>query len=658
MTHTETVRSESPRTAVMQRRSSGTRRQRQRIPADLVQTTAEYLGRVAGLLSFRGVSTAWQGAVSDAVGFLNGRCWNHLEKDRDAWNETAADSIWSSLRLNDAATAVRCAVLCLQSRLETLELTCCRLPLQLLGRDNTTLTALTLDEVDIDFALLERLLALRALRLRAGTFGAVYLTNVSTLGRLARLETLDLTRQPLNNLNGLQHYAALRELTASFTFVTNASFEGLEGWLAQLHKLDLSGCHKLTAISNLAPCVALRELNLSDSDVEDLRGLEKLVALETLDVSHLRVREWSVLRQCPRLTALTVSRQMPWFSALVDNAAHCLVHCRGNVRGRLYADSQASLPRLVGAPMLQTLDLAFTSLHDVRALADCRVLRDLNLRETAVTDETITGLERIPTLEKLDLSACRNITAVAGLRRCVALRELLLSATPVTDAGLEGLECIASLSNLQLDGCFRVTGTPEWLTEPSTRHGSYDARAQEQEKASLHDELDDDATTLSRCSALRSLNLSGTGVTNAGLAALARLPVLESLKLAYSEQLRDVSSLSGSVSLCELDLSYTNLRDPGIAGLERIPTLTSLQLAGCQGITNVQNLARSRSLRQLDLRRTAVHENAVEYLVKAPALETLYLLGYVELRDSKAAVQHAARYGVKAYAFGKWTDAD
>jgi hypothetical protein len=49
------------------------------IPADLVQNTAEYLGRVAGLLSFRGVSTEWQGAVSDAVGFLNGRCWNRLE---------------------------------------------------------------------------------------------------------------------------------------------------------------------------------------------------------------------------------------------------------------------------------------------------------------------------------------------------------------------------------------------------------------------------------------------------------------------------------------------------------------------------------------------------------------------------------------------------
>jgi hypothetical protein len=37
------------------------------IPADLVQNTAEYLARVAGFLSFRGVSITWQGAVSDGL---------------------------------------------------------------------------------------------------------------------------------------------------------------------------------------------------------------------------------------------------------------------------------------------------------------------------------------------------------------------------------------------------------------------------------------------------------------------------------------------------------------------------------------------------------------------------------------------------------------
>jgi hypothetical protein len=82
------------------------------IPADLVQNTAEYLGRVAGFLSFRGVSITWQGAVSDAVGFLNGRCWTELN---------IRSTLFVTHCLDDRAAVERCALLCLGPRLETLE---------------------------------------------------------------------------------------------------------------------------------------------------------------------------------------------------------------------------------------------------------------------------------------------------------------------------------------------------------------------------------------------------------------------------------------------------------------------------------------------------------------------------------------------------------
>jgi hypothetical protein len=87
------------------------------IPTDLVQNTAEYLGRVAGLLSFRGVSTEWQGAVSDAVGFLNGRCWNRLECNDTIPDDSRRDSdeLWTRLRLDDAASSL--AALCCVSDL-------------------------------------------------------------------------------------------------------------------------------------------------------------------------------------------------------------------------------------------------------------------------------------------------------------------------------------------------------------------------------------------------------------------------------------------------------------------------------------------------------------------------------------------------------------
>jgi Leucine-rich repeat (LRR) protein len=93
---------------------------------------------------------------------------------------------------------------------------------------------------------------------------------VPVIGTLQTLEVLDLTSHPVTDLEGLQGLVALRELTLSSTPVTNESFAGLEQLLARLHKLDLSGCKQLKAISNLAPATSLRELNLSDSGVEDL----------------------------------------------------------------------------------------------------------------------------------------------------------------------------------------------------------------------------------------------------------------------------------------------------------------------------------------------------------------------------------------------------
>jgi hypothetical protein len=115
------------------------------IPTDLVQNTAEYLGRVAGLLSFRGVSTDWQGAVSDAVGFLNGRCWKRLKIQRhNNVSPVGLDELWTRHRLDNSRVVARCAVVCLRQRLETVECNWSSFPLRLLGETNETLVTLRL----------------------------------------------------------------------------------------------------------------------------------------------------------------------------------------------------------------------------------------------------------------------------------------------------------------------------------------------------------------------------------------------------------------------------------------------------------------------------------------------------------------------------------
>jgi hypothetical protein len=163
------------------------------IPTDLVQNTAEYLGRVAALLSFRGVSTEWQGAVSDAVGFLNGRCWNRLECHR--YSAPVDSGQWGSrLRVDDADVVARCAVLCLRPRLAALSCVGSPGPLRLLGETNETLVTLNPNDA-----------------------------------------------LPVDDLSCLLGCVALRELSLRGTQVTNESFAGLGPLLARLQKLDLRG---------------------------------------------------------------------------------------------------------------------------------------------------------------------------------------------------------------------------------------------------------------------------------------------------------------------------------------------------------------------------------------------------------------------------------
>jgi Leucine-rich repeat (LRR) protein len=151
---------------------------------------------------------------------------------------------------------------------------------------------------------------------------------VETSETLVRLSLRD-ERRPLDDLNCLLGCVALRELSLQGCIqVTNESLAELGPLLARLHKLDLSGCKQLTAISNLAPATSLRWLDLARSSVKDLGGLEKLVALETLDVTNISTENLSILRQCPRLVTLSANGDIIALESIIHAAPPSLVDCR------------------------------------------------------------------------------------------------------------------------------------------------------------------------------------------------------------------------------------------------------------------------------------------------------------------------------------------
>jgi Leucine-rich repeat (LRR) protein len=599
------------------------------IPADLVQNTAEYLSRVAGLLSFRGVSTEWQGAVSDAVGFLNGRCWNRLECN-ECSSSFDSEDLRARLRLDDAGVVASCAALCLRPRLETAVCNWASFRLRLLGETNEALMTLCLHD---------------------------------------ELRPVDLIC--------LLGCVALRELSLQDTQVTNESFAGLGRLLSRLHKLDLSGCKELKAISNLAPATSLRELSLADSGVADLRGLDKLVALATLDVTDISITDLSILRQCPRLVTLTANGDITALESIIHAAAPSLVDCRLHIDRPVRAlDSRslsclrrstvlkfrdldsASLQGLEELPSLEQLDLGYTRVDDVRSLAGCRALKELMLQSSGVTDMGIIGLERIATLEVLNLAYCRRVTSVTNLRHCTALREVFLDGTSVTDAGIAGLECIVTLTKLSLPStditsvcslrhcsALRELDISNTKVTAAGTTGLDEIGTLQCLKAGGRAQLD--ASTLRRCRSLREVDLRASDVTEALLAALADVSTMETVSLSYCLQLRDVSVLARSVSLRKLDLGYSAVCDTGIAGLERIPSFTFLRLASCRSITNVTNLFRSKSLRRLLLMESAVSDVGLVGLESAPALRFVNLRKCASVADGTSLALRAAERSVR-----------
>jgi hypothetical protein len=278
------------------------------IPADLVQNTAEYLGRVPSLLSFRGVSTAWHDAVSDAVGFLNGRCWTELEKDGPLWTLLCHDHV---------SVVARCAILCLARRLEILDwgYTPDHLDfaLRLLGENNMALTALSLTARFTSDCKrtpnLSRLRSCRALKILSLSGSSTTPAGIRGLELVFTLEDLSLcVCGQLTDVSCLQTCPALRKLDLSCSGVTDAGIRGLE-LVPTLEEICLSDCTQITDVSCLQKCRALKILNLMNTSMTDagIRGLERTITLEDLSLWECKqITDVSCLQTCRALKNLNL----------------------------------------------------------------------------------------------------------------------------------------------------------------------------------------------------------------------------------------------------------------------------------------------------------------------------------------------------------------
>ena len=159
-----------------------------------------------------------------------------------------------------------------------------------------------------------------------------------------------------------------------------ASIQGLQVF-TNLWTLDLSGT-KVSNVSPLAKSTSLVGLGLSKTRVSDLSALSKLTGLTGLDLSRTPVTDVSPLAKLTQLTRLCLaSTKVPDVSPLAK-----LTKIRSlNLSGTKVSDVSS----LAGLMNLEELYLAGTDVSDVSPLAKLPKLKTLNLQDANVLDLSV-----------------------------------------------------------------------------------------------------------------------------------------------------------------------------------------------------------------------------------------------------------------------------
>ncbi|MFR0575356.1 InlB B-repeat-containing protein, partial [Bifidobacterium boum] len=127
--------------------------------------------------------------------------------------------------------------------------------------------------------------------------------TLSSVAKLAKLTSLDLSDTQVSNVSSLEKLANLGGLGLSYTQVSDVSP------LAKLEKLtllDLSNT-RVSDVSALAKLTDLVGLNLNDTQVSDVSPLAELTSLWDLDLSKTQVADVSALAKLANLYKLDLS---------------------------------------------------------------------------------------------------------------------------------------------------------------------------------------------------------------------------------------------------------------------------------------------------------------------------------------------------------------
>ena len=130
------------------------------------------------------------------------------------------------------------------------------------------------------------------------------ITSLFPLRNLNKLEILNFSNTPVNDVSPLMYSTSIKELNCSYTLVKNPT--GLAG-LVNLEKLDMSGL-RIDKFDFITGLKKLKEANLNETLLIDLKPVGVLTEIINLDISQTRIFDLTEIKTLINLTALNCNK--------------------------------------------------------------------------------------------------------------------------------------------------------------------------------------------------------------------------------------------------------------------------------------------------------------------------------------------------------------
>jgi internalin A len=212
-----------------------------------------------------------------------------------------------------------------------------------------------------------------------------------------------------------------------------------EKTLFAMTELDLS-CSDISDVRVLGLLTNLTKLDLSDNKISDVSPLASLTNLTTLCLSENEIADISALQSLTRLTRLTLfNNEISDTSSLASLTNLTVLE--------LGANQISNIDPLASLISLTNLELYRNEITDITSLGSLTNLVELHLFENRITD--ITPFDSLIKVETLDI---RNnwIADISALHPLTSLTELDISRNHITD--ISALRSLVSIKKLDVQG--------------------------------------------------------------------------------------------------------------------------------------------------------------------------------------------------------------